>query len=292
MTENTSKESKSYRDPLGTHMHAVKSVWQDYKNRFPPVASVYDGFYITVKPAIGNSASPVEVAAKSSNDTMPDDAAKASTTAKLDGSALAVEKCNDIAKSPVTAKPNTAHAFFLGAEGIIGTTVQIDGSFVRATDGRVVACLNNDDNKRIDAHKKSGWQVIVVLALILYHNETKSPSAQLACICYSPELRDSLGLFAKNMLFRIRKGEHPSLALTQEQFIRVLESKGSWYLTKGEPLPALPKGTIVYKKRRVWSENLVEQALRGNIGCKIANVFFWLVLAAAITFAIWWFFLK
>jgi hypothetical protein len=241
MSDAAGRESKSYRDPLGAHMDAARSAWQAYKQKFPPVASVYDACYLDVAP-------------------------------------LADDK--------------DASAFFLGPEGIIGTSVLVEDALLKANNGRVVARLDDASATRLRHHRSEGWQVNVVLALVLYHNESKSPSGQLACICYDPGLAGSLDPFTKNIIFRISKGEHPQLALTQEQFIRVLESKGAWYLTKAEPLPPRPKGTVIYKKRRSWSENLVEMALKGNVGCRIANVVFWLLAAVAVLGLVWWFFFR
>jgi len=192
-------------------------------------------------------------------------------------------------------------AFLAGGEGVVGTELSLkvtEAGAVQiiARDGAVIAALEDEPAQRLQTHHANGWTIRAVLALTMYHNDENRFKTEAACFCYSSTLdemsKHALDTFIGNITYRINKGAHPGLSLNQEQFMKVIESKGSWYLTKNAPLPPREKGMIYYKRRRTWSEYLIASASRGNRGCKIVAILFWVVLAAAIVFAIWWFFFR
>ncbi|MDR3307595.1 MAG: hypothetical protein LBS58_01685, partial [Coriobacteriales bacterium] len=159
-------------------------------------------------------------------------------------------------------------------------------------DGRIITPLEGAVAARIQRHLDNAWNVTVMLSLVIYEELGNRFTGELACMCYDPVLGLPLEQFVKNITYRLTKGTHPGLVLTQEQFMRVIESNGAWYLTKDAPLPERPKGSIIFKRRKIWSEYLVEAAVKGNIGCKVAGTVFWVLFAAAVLFALWWFLLR
>jgi len=188
--------------------------------------------------------------------------------------------------------------FLGGAEGIIGTEL-----FIRKGDATLELLASGDrligtiERKHTDTLKDlldQGWTIRCRLAYTLFVAEKKTYSAQLACFCHAPwlpeEHRQALDRFAVNMADRIAGAAHPSLELTQEQFNRVLDSKGEWYLTKDEPWPELPRGSVYYRRRRTSKDMLIGAALKGNKGCLIASWAAMIVIIAAALFAIWRFF--
>ncbi|MDR3052296.1 MAG: hypothetical protein LBU48_00340 [Coriobacteriales bacterium] len=194
--------------------------------------------------------------------------------------------------------PNTQAGthFLAGSEGIIGTkmgiTAEADKLLLTTFDGRALAQLEGKPAEKIRRHLLNGWSVNVMLSLIIYTHEGNSFTGELACICFDPALGLPLESFVKNITYRISKGTHPGLKLMQEQLIKVLESNGAWYLTKDVPLPERKKGSIIYKRRKTWSEHLTSAAIQGNIGCKIVSTMAWIAIAAGILLAIWWFLLR
>jgi hypothetical protein len=186
-----------------------------------------------------------------------------------------------------------------GAEGIVGTELQLsisgeDLEFI-AHDERRIARLDEKLSARLKALMEQGWVLHCVMACTFYCAEDKSFSGEFACICYRSQLdtetREALATFTENIADRIAGGTRPSLALTQEQFVRVVKSGGTWFLTKEEPWPELPKGSAVYRRRRTFNDRLVSAALKGNKGCLIASWLGIAIVIAAILWAIWTFFL-
>jgi len=189
--------------------------------------------------------------------------------------------------------------FLSGAEGIIGTELVLrqshGGLELLTVDGRLIGIMERRDSGVLKTLLTEDWIIHCRLAYTLYVAEKKAFSAVLACFCYAPwvseEYRKALERFIDNMADRIGSATHPSLNLSQEQFNRVLDSGGEWYLTKDEPWPELPRGSVYYRRKKTFKDQLIGIALKGNKGCLIASWAATFVIIAAIIYAIWYFFL-
>jgi len=188
--------------------------------------------------------------------------------------------------------------FLSGAEGIIGSElfIQLDETTLNllTSDNRLIGTIERKNTDKLKGILDQGWTIRCRLAYTLYVAEKKTFSAQLACFCYAPwlpeEHKAALDRLVLNMTDRIASASHPSLELSQQQFNKVLDSKGEWYLTKDEPWPELPKGSVYYRRRRTYKDLLVGTALKGNKGCLVASWAATIVIIAAALFAIWRYF--
>jgi hypothetical protein len=191
----------------------------------------------------------------------------------------------------IRAQGKEGNAFLGGAEGIVGAELELrlseEGLGVIAHDGRKVAVLDEDADARLAALLRRGWRVHCILAYVSYNIEEKSFAGELACVAYDHRLddraKDALDAFVCNSAERIASASRPLLALTQEQFVRVVESGGTWFLTKEELWPKLPKGSVFYRRRRSFNDRLVGAALKGNRGCLVAS---WLGAALVVVVAL------
>jgi hypothetical protein len=184
-----------------------------------------------------------------------------------------------------------------GAEGIIGSELKLEAfeeglGFV-ARDGRRLATLDAEPAIRLTAVLDRGWVAHCILSSIVYCVEEKAFTGEFACICYSPQLDDdakkALEAFTGSIVERIASATRPGLALTQEQFVRVVESRGAWFLTREEPWPELTRGSVFYRRRRTFADHLVSVALQGNKGCLVALWASMAVIVAGILWAAWFF---
>jgi hypothetical protein len=182
-----------------------------------------------------------------------------------------------------------------GSEGIIGSQLK---ATLTGDDPNADVCLQTllgvtltiprgEFAEKIRRALLVGWSVNIVLSLVVYSKPENGFWAEAACICYDPGLGVPLEQFSRNINYRVSKGDHPGLSLTQEQFVHVIESNGAWYLTKAIPLPELEKGEVIYKSRKAWSEYLVQAAVSGNLGCKLGAILFWLAVAVGAIWLIW-----
>lgn len=187
-------------------------------------------------------------------------------------------------------------SFLAGGEGVIGSEIcyrlQSDCLQLVTHAGKLIAQLGDSDFERLRVRLDKGWQLTILLSLVIVDQTRHNHKAEVACLCYANDYAQALNEFSRNIAYRVGKGEHPGLLLSQDQFIRVVESNGAWYLTKPVPLPALEKGQGYYRRRRSAGEGLVAMAYQGRRGCKIAAIVFWVFFFLLLIMVIWWFFLS
>ncbi|MDR1082538.1 MAG: hypothetical protein LBL27_01550 [Coriobacteriales bacterium] len=199
-----------------------------------------------------------------------------------------------------TPQSKDGMSYLGGVEGIIGNELELklfdEGLGFVARDGRRVALLSEHTATRLMALMEQNWVIHIVLAYTSYSAEERSFTGGFACMCYSSELEEeaksALEVFIRNIVERIASATRPGLTLTQEQFVRVIESKGAWFLTRDEPWPQLPEGSVYYRRRKTLSDRLVGVALKGNKGCLVLSWIVLAVLAGALVLAIWFFFFR
>ena len=101
------------------------------------------------------------------------------------------------------------------------------------------------------------------------------------------EAAESLRGFVKRILKRIKGGDHPHVALTQEQFEKVLETRGEWCMTRGAPMPEKRKGEVVFKRRQSRTEYLQGLSYEHRVGCSIASWSFIALVVVGIVLLVW-----
>ncbi len=188
-----------------------------------------------------------------------------------------------------------------GANCIIGTNLypvfaSDDGEnptvHIEARHEQHLARFDRKTSERLNQLKQRGWVIQLNLSAVFYEESSHRFWGEVAVMTYDPQANCdlvALKTFINHMVRRIRGGEHPNIALSQKQFEQVMESKGSWYLTRPVPLPATKSGEIIFKRKMSPTEHLTEAAANGNKGCMVTGILFWIAVIAAI---IWWFFLR
>ncbi len=177
--------------------------------------------------------------------------------------------------------------FFLGTEGSIGSELHFDKEtgLLLTSDGRQLAQVPGETAERLITYSAANWHIKPLVSTILLRARDKSASAEIAFICWAPleEAYDkALATFSLNIAHRLASGDRASLVLSQEQFISVLRSNGSWFLTPTTKRTPPEKGTVVYKARRSGVERLTGFALRHRLGCTVLATLFWLLVVASL----------
>lgn len=190
-----------------------------------------------------------------------------------------------------------SNRFFLGAEALIGSRLYFESNKsstntlqLFSSDGLLLAQLSGTSAERLAAHASQGWHIEPFISTIYYQAKEKKASADIAFICWAPldtEQNAALQAFSRNIAERIASGDRADLRLSQDQFISVLRSGGSWYLTPKTKREPLQKGTIVYKNHRSGTERIAAFALGHRTGCSILASIFWLVVAVGIGYLVW-----
>jgi len=169
--------------------------------------------------------------------------------------------------------------FIIGFEGIIGATIDSRatkiGRELLGFDGSVVANVSGREYQRLNSLEQSGWTVECRMAISLYRANQREFFAEALWVAYDSSLgEDSLAIkaFIENVSDRLATGIRPNVELSQEQFERILSSHGRWHHTENIPLHRLPTGVLVHRRKRSFSEWLIQIALKHRAASNIATL--------------------
>jgi hypothetical protein len=278
MTEQPSKETKSFHDPMARRLAAAEAHQQRLETQYPAVNAVYDGFYHQFEP------------------TEDTGVAYFAGGESIVGSQLKVVIDNECfcGDSDSSVDVNNDGGGDGNGGSSNGSSVDSNHSqnhtvWLIATDGRRLSKIVGDKGLRLARLAAKGWTIKAYIDVLYFRSEDKVVIAEVAFICWdsSELLNQAMETFCKHIADRIAHGDHANLALTQENLIQVIDSKGSWFLTGSTPYPIREKGTVTYKSHRTGSESLVGYALAHNKGCGIVANIFWVVLALVIIGLVW-----
>ena len=177
-----------------------------------------------------------------------------------------------------------------GSECTIGCRLGIDfsddgGVTLLSPRSTMLGSLSPDDAAAVNSCRERGWDVEARLELVAWSQEDGAWSGEIAIVCRDgsdPEIATALEGFSKRLATRIRGGDHPSPALSQGQFEKVLESGGQWCLTDPAPLPSKNGGKTVFRRHQTFTDKLVEASMEHRAGCTVASFAALAVIVAAI----------
>jgi hypothetical protein len=279
MNARLSEETRSYQDPIGARARAAQKRREDLEARYPRVGEAYDGFYVLI-----------------------DEMAEAGTSYFLGAEGIVGSRllfgggCCDGERFS-EKHPSEAHPF----EEYPSETPPAETHFAKtppsneealllACDGRPLARLRGEVAQRLARHAAQGWRIEPFISATFFCSQDRSGSADIAFICWAPltaEYDEALTAFANNIASRLASGDRAGLSLSQDQFIKVVQSGGTWYLTPSTQREPLPQGTVVYKSRRTGIERLTGYALRHRVGCNVLASIFWIAVALGIIAIVW-----
>ncbi len=136
--------------------------------------------------------------------------------------------------------------------------------------------------KQVKKCLDAGWTCRAFSSLVIFDKLKDSYLIEVAVICYADEHATEFARFAELIAARIAKGEHPGVALSEKEVAHVLEAQGAWADTKPAKLPALKKGSALYKTKQTMTERIANAAASKNKGCYIAVVAVLVVIIAAV----------
>lgn len=142
-------------------------------------------------------------------------------------------------------------------------------------------------SSRIRQAHDSGLICRAFVSAVIYAESAGNFWAEYAVICYPETEKSAWERFCDNASECIAKGNHPDIKLTDKQIAHVLDSDGSWFDLGSMEYAKLPKGAVYFKKRRSAADSMVDKAVSGKKGCKVAATIFWIALALVVIFLVW-----
>lgn len=158
---------------------------------------------------------------------------------------------------------------------------------VQSRRGYALGAFGAADSATIRQAHDKGMTCRAFVSAVLYTEEKNGFHAEFAVICYPKGEQAIWEPYCATAAKAFARGDHPDIKLSPKEITRVVQSGGEWFPAGEMERAKLPKGTVYFKKRRSVADSLVNQAVAGNKGCKVAGILFWIVLGLVVIFLVW-----
>lgn len=181
----------------------------------------------------------------------------------------------------------------VGADNLVGDRYSIE---FKTEDGVVTAWMKNkfdalvgffdpETSRQLQIYEARGWKITALLSFVAYV-DAPAPGeywGEAAVICYDPRYHaEAFERFLITVGDMLEEAIRPDISLSSDGVAHVIESGGNWKPTARVPFPDKEQGMVILKRRRKFSENLIEQGRAGNKGCYIISWAFIAVLIIAL----------
>lgn len=181
-------------------------------------------------------------------------------------------------------------AVLMNADSIVGDRYEVE---IVHEDGVRRAWLKNRFGARIGyfdegvTHELSlctakGWRLVGMLSFAAF-SEMPEPGVywgEAAVVAYDPLQADVVEPFIERAGKLLAQSVRPQVSLGPGALEQLQAAPDSWMPTDRVELPPREKGTVILKSREKFSEKLIEQGRRKNVGCYIVS---WVFLLAVVT---------
>ena len=178
-----------------------------------------------------------------------------------------------------------------GADTLVGDDFEI---FFKVEDGLTRAWAKNrfgaevgffdaDASRKLQLAHARGMQIRALLSFVAY-SDTPDPGiywGEMAIICYQDDETGIFPSFVANVAAKLCEGVRTDIDLGSQDLEKLREDPN--WLPKGTIfLPETSRGCAILKSKRSFSEKVVEQGRKGNIGCYIATFAIFAIVIATI----------
>ncbi len=187
-------------------------------------------------------------------------------------------------------------AVLMNADCIVGDrfTVEIDRDKGERTAwlvnrfGTCVGYLDEETTYRASLCAAQDWRMVALLSFVAF-SEQPEPGiywGQIAFISYDPKSAEIVEPFIERVGKLLGEGIRPVVNLDEVDFSHLKNDAQTWMPSGRAELPPKQKGTVILKSREKFSEKLIEQGRKKNIGCYIVSWAFLLAVVAAFIFSL------
>lgn len=181
-------------------------------------------------------------------------------------------------------------AILMNADCIVGDRYEIE---IANEGGKRTAWLKNKFGARVGYFDEKtcyelslceakGWKLVGILSFVAF-SENPEPGrywGQAAVVSYPATEEELFDPFVDRVRKLISQGTRPQLDLGQQALNELRQSPDAWVPNGREDMPARDRGTVILKSREKFSEKMIEQGRKKNVGCYIVS---WVFLLAVVT---------
>ncbi len=182
----------------------------------------------------------------------------------------------------------------LGADSLVGDRFTIDIEWIQGHPiawvsnkfGAKVGTLDTSVSYKLGICRARNWTIRAFLSFVAFTDTPESGYywGEVALVCNDSHFDEAFDEFSRRISSFMIRGIRPEVSLSQGTIDRIIAHNGNLTIKERHPLPKQSQGTVILKQRRKLSEDLIEQARKGNKGCYAASWFVWLAIVAIILF--------
>ncbi len=187
-------------------------------------------------------------------------------------------------------------ALLMNADCIVGDRYEVE---IDLHDGTRTAWLKNRFGSRVGFFDDAvsyelslcaakGWKAVASLSFVAF-SEQPEPGiywGEAAVVSYDPACEDVVEPFVDRVRALLAQGIRPEVTLGQVDLDHLQANPEAWMPAGRAAMPAKERGTVVLKSREKFSEKLIEQGRKKNVGCYIVSWAFLLALVALLMFSL------
>ncbi len=148
--------------------------------------------------------------------------------------------------------------------------------------GAKVAFLAADQEQRVQTLRARQWTMRALLSFVAQNQKTQAYWGEVLLLCNDPHYDEAFNAFALNLRELMAEGVRPTVNFTEQAVLKIIETQGTWLPTGRVGAPEIDKGSTLIKAHQSTSDKLIEAGRKGNPGCYVITVLFWLVFALAV----------
>lgn len=187
-------------------------------------------------------------------------------------------------------------AVLIGADNLVGDQFSIsfktEGGIITAwivnRFGGEIGYLDPDTSRRLSILNARDFTLVALLSFVAF-SSTPEPGhywGQVALVGYDKSLSECMPTFLSKLGKKMQDGGRPDISLSKQGIQQLVDNKGDWLPQQSVAMPAKESNTVILKSHRKFSEQMIEQGRKGNIGCYIVSWAFLLAVVAAIIFGL------
>lgn len=187
-------------------------------------------------------------------------------------------------------------AGLLGSDNLIGDRYTIDCTIENGVQkawlvnkfGARIGYFDPDFSRQLSLLKAADMTLVGMLSFVAFteHPEPGHYWGEAAVVAFPTADNAIFDTFVNGCADLIGKGIRPKLSLGEEGVDRIVESEGTWIPADRVPMPQKEKGMAILKRRKSFTDALVEEGRKGNKGCYLLSWALLLALVAAVVFGL------
>lgn len=187
-------------------------------------------------------------------------------------------------------------AALLGSDNLVGDEYTIDCTLEGGSHkawmvnrfGNRIGYFDPEFSRELSLKKAQNMTLVAILSFVAFSEQPEPGEywGQAAVIGYAPQEKAAFDPFVHGIANLMGKGIRPQVNFEGRAVDQIIDSQGQWLPSNREPMPEKQKGMAILKRKRSFTDGLVEQGRKGNKGCYLLSWAFLLALVALVVFSL------